>query len=117
MQGQMLNELTQQYADLSVGWLNTLLPMAQRVFVVLATIELAWSGIWWAFIAKKDENLIANLVHKVFVIMFFYTVVLFAPSWIPFIISGFITAGSPASGWADSRKSRNCSGKISCGPT
>ena len=99
MHGQLLNEITQAYANLSVGWLDTLLPMAQRIFVVLATIELAWSGIWWAFIARKDENLIANMVHKLMVIMFFYTVVLFASSWIPWIISGFITAGSAASGF------------------
>ena len=99
MQGQLLNELTSQYANLSVDWMNSLLPLAQRVFVLLATIELAWSGIWWALIARKDENLIANLVHKVFVIMFFYTVVLFADSWIPFIVSGFTTAGTAASGW------------------
>jgi len=97
--GQLLNELTNQYANLSVDWLNALLPVAQRVFVLLATIELAWSGIWWALIAKKDENIIANLVHKVFVIMFFYTILLFADSWIPFIVSGFISAGTAASGW------------------
>ena len=48
MQGQLLNEITNEYANLSVDWLDALLPMAQRVFVLLATIELAWSGIWWA---------------------------------------------------------------------
>ena len=100
MQGQLLNDIASEYASLSVEWMDLLLPMAQHTFVLLATIELAWSGIWWALIARKDENLIANLVHKVFVIMFFYTIVLFAPSWIPFIISGFITAGSTASGWS-----------------
>ncbi len=100
MQGQLLNQITNEYANLSVAWLDALLPLAQHTFVLLATIELAWSGIWWAFIARKDENLIANLVHKVFVIMFFYTLLLFAPSWISFIVSGFITAGSTASGYS-----------------
>ena len=55
MQGQILNDIGNAYANATVPWLETLLPMAQRLFLLLATIELIWSGIWWAMATRQDE--------------------------------------------------------------
>ena len=99
MQGQILNDIGNAYANATVPWLETLLPMAQRLFLLLATIELIWSGIWWAMATRQDEIILVRLLRKVVTIMFLYTVVLFAPSWIPMIVSSFIQAGQAASGF------------------
>ena len=99
MQGQILNDIGNAYANATVPWLDTLLPMAQRLFLLLATIELIWSGIWWAMATRQDEIVLVRLLRKVVTIMFLYTVVLFAPSWIPMIVSSFVRAGQVASGF------------------
>lgn len=99
MQGQILNDIGNAYANATVPWLQTLLPLAQRLFLLLATVELIWSGIWWALAARQDESVLVSLLRKVVTIMFLYTVVLFAPSWIPMIVSSFIRAGQEASGF------------------
>ncbi|MBT8248202.1 MAG: type IV secretion system protein, partial [Acidimicrobiia bacterium] len=99
MQGQILNDIGNAYANATVPWLETLLPMAQRLFLLLATIELIWSGIWWAMATRQDEIVLVRLLRKVVTIMFLYTVVLFAPSWIPMIVSSFVRAGQVASGF------------------
>ena len=99
MQGQILNDIGNAYANATAPWLDALLPMAQRLFLLLATIELIWSGIWWAMATRQDEIVLVRLLRKVVTIMFLYTVVLFAPSWIPMIVSSFIHAGQAASGF------------------
>ena len=51
----ILNSIGSAYASATATWLGTLQPLAQRLFLLLATIELIWSGIWWAFATRHDE--------------------------------------------------------------
>ena len=99
MEGQILNDIGNAYASATASWLAALEPLAQRLFVFLATIELIWSGIWWSMATRQDEIVLVRLLRKVVTLMFLYTVLLFAPSWIPAILGSFVRAGQVASGF------------------
>lgn len=99
VQGQILNEITNAYANVTVGWLETLMPMARNLFVALATVEIAWSGVRWSLAREGGDALLANMLLKVLVMMILFTLVVSASSWVPFIVSGFIEAGSEVAGF------------------
>ena len=98
MDDSLVNALGGAYAGASSEWLTRLLPIAQRLFLALATIEIAWSGIRWALADRAGENLLGRLLLKVMGLMVFYTLLLFAPSWMATLISSFARAGEVASG-------------------
>ncbi|MCP5007609.1 MAG: hypothetical protein GY941_27290, partial [Planctomycetes bacterium] len=98
MNPSLINGFSNAFSDASFSWFEALYPIAQRLFLLLATIELTWSGIWWALAARQDSVLVP-LLRKVVSLMFFYTVLLLAPQWIPMVIRSFITAGQTASGF------------------
>ena len=95
----MLNDIGLAYASATAGWLQILLPITQRLFLSLATIELVWSGIWWALASRQEDFVLVPILRKVVQLMFFYTLLLFAPVWIPTIIGSFAQAGGLASGF------------------
>lgn len=95
----ILNDIGGAYASATASWLGILQPLAQRLFLALATIELIWSGIWWANASRQDDVVLVPILKKVVTLMFLYTVLLLAPSWIPTIIGSFIRAGQLASGF------------------
>ncbi len=99
MQTQILTEIGQAYAGATSSWIATLLPLAQRLFLLLATIELIWSGVGWALAARNEEIVLVRLLRKVVSLMFFYTLLLFAPTWMPMIVGSFVEAGQAASGF------------------
>ncbi len=95
----IFNDIAGAYASATSSWLGTLQPLAQRLFLLLATIELIWSGIWWAFATRQDEIVLVRILRKVVTLMFLYTVLLLAPTWVPMIIGSFVRAGQEASGF------------------
>ena len=94
---QILTHITQQYQSATLGWYNTLFPMASHLFGGLAVIELAWSGISWTLEHKDVSLLWSELLKKIISISFFYAVLLHAHEWLPAIIKSFMVAGSSAS--------------------
>lgn len=101
MPSDIINNIDLAFQDVTVQWLEALIPVAQRLFILLATIELTWSGIWWAMAARGEETVLVSLLRKVVILFFFYTVLLFAPTWMPMIIASFTEAGEAATGIAD----------------
>lgn len=99
MNGGILNEIGQAYASATTPWLQTLFPIAQKLFLLLATLELTWSAIWWAMASRHEETVLVQLLRKVLALMFFYTLLLFAPNWIPAIVGSFVKAGQVTSGF------------------
>jgi type IV secretion system protein TrbL len=95
----MLNDMGLAYANASAGWLQILLPIAQNLFLFLATLELAWSGIWWALAKRHEDVILIPILRRVVQLMFFYSLLLLAPQWIPTIIGSFAHAGQLASGF------------------
>lgn len=93
----ILTTLTQQYQAATSGWYNYLFPIANHLFGMLAVIELAWSGIWWALDKSDVTSLWAELLKKIIAIGFFYSLMLHCQTWIPAIIQSFELAGAGAS--------------------
>jgi len=100
MPGSILDGIASAYSSATASWLQTLLPIAERLFLALATIELAWSGIWWAIEHRRNAgSVVESILRKVVTLMFFYSLILFAPSWMPVLIASFSRAGRLASGF------------------
>jgi type IV secretion system protein TrbL len=96
----IFDDIAQQYKSASGGWMAVMLGYANRLFMLLATIELAWSFAVWALEKKEFDSFTATLVKKIMWIGTFYALLLNGPVWIPAIIDSFVDAGSAAGGSA-----------------
>lgn len=93
----ILDGLVRGYQDLSVSWLARIQPLAQRTFAILATLELAVSGLFWAIGREGLDAIAASLLRKFIVLAFLYSLLTLFPFWIPAITNGFQAAGQAAS--------------------
>jgi type IV secretion system protein TrbL len=93
----ILSEITQSYQQATSSWHDYLFPIAQHLFGLLATIEIAWSGILWAMHKTEVESLWVEFFKKMLALGFFYTVLVNSQTWIPAIIQSFIQIGAGAS--------------------
>lgn len=96
----ILDNIALTYKTAATGWTGTLLTYANRLFMLLATIELAWSFIVWALDKNEFQSFISAIAKKIMWIGIFYALLLNGPTWIPLIIDSFIDAGSAAGGSA-----------------
>jgi len=94
----ILDNIAQSYKNAATGWTGTLLGYANRLFMLLATIELAWSFAVWALEKNEYQSLIAAVAKKIMWVGIFYALLLNGTTWIPAIIDSFVDAGSAASG-------------------
>jgi len=94
----ILDNIAQSYKTAATGWTGTLLGYANRLFMLLATIELAWSFAVWALEKNEYQSFIAAVAKKIMWVGFFYALLLNGPTWIPTIIDSFVDAGSAAGG-------------------
>jgi type IV secretion system protein TrbL len=83
------------------GWLANGLAYAQRFFLILVGIELAWSAILWVFQKEQLGELLASFILKMMGMWFFFGVILNAQTWLPQILQSFaglggIVTGQPA---------------------
>jgi len=95
---QVLDHVVGAYRSVGTQWLDRLLPVAQKTFTVLATIELAVSAILWALRRTSVDQICASFLLKFLVLSFCYMLISFFPYWIPAISGGFEHAGQIASG-------------------
>jgi type IV secretion system protein TrbL len=94
----ILTEITQRYHHAAGNWHTYLFPMAQHLFGLLATIEIAWSGLLWAINRSDVESLWVEFFKKMLTIGFFYTLLVYAEVWLPMVIQSFVQMGAGASG-------------------
>lgn len=93
----ILNEITQSYQQATIGWYSSLFPVANHLFGILAVIEIAWSGIWWAVEKQEMTSLFTEFLKKIIVLGFFYSVLLHAHVFMPIITKSFMLLGADAS--------------------
>jgi type IV secretion system protein TrbL len=93
----ILDGLVRGYQDISASWLERIQPIAQRTFALLATLELAVSGLLWAIERTSLDAIAASLFRKVFALAFLFSLLTLFPLWIPAITAGFDAAGQAAS--------------------
>ena len=92
-QSNVLTGIQNMVQSSSSGWMSAALGLAQGLFVGLAGIEIAWTGIHWVLKKNDLSDFIASFALKMISILFFYMLLQEAPVWIPMIINSFAQAG------------------------
>jgi type IV secretion system protein TrbL len=96
------SSILDEYKGLQNGWITKLLGAAQRLFFLLAGIEVAWTFTLLAIEKADFQALTATIVRKIMWIGIFYAVLLYGVTpggggWIPAIINSFHILGQNAS--------------------
>lgn len=94
----VLDALRDTYRNAARGWLARLVPIAQRLFVLLAGIEFAVSGAVWALRRDSLDDMAAKFLLKFTLVAFLLALITSFQYWIPPIINGFAAAGERAIG-------------------
>lgn len=92
----LLTELLQDFASVITLGYGRLLPDAMSLLSILATLEIAFAGIWWAL--GDGQKIEVELLRKIIQIGFFVWVVTNYQWLVEVIIGGFIHVGETAGG-------------------
>jgi type IV secretion system protein TrbL len=95
---QVLDGIRQTYQAAARGWLPRLIPVAQRLFVLLAGIEFAISGAVWALRRESLDEVAGKFLLKFTLVAFLLALITSFQYWIPPLIDGFAVAGERAIG-------------------
>ena len=93
-----MDTIAGQYKSATIGWMTTAQGYAEHIFASLAVLDLAWWGI--KNVLKKNDltDFITGATLKISSIFFFYTIVSYAPTWMPLITSSFVQMGQGIGG-------------------
>ena len=94
----VLDGIVTQYRDASRQWRPRLLPIAQQLFMVLASLEFAVSGAIWALRRDSLDDIAAKFLLKFTLVAFLLALITGFTYWIPPIVNGFAAAGERAIG-------------------
>src|SRR3989442_25722 len=94
----VLDGIASQYRDASRLWRPRLIPVAQRLFMLLAGIEFAVSGAIWALRRDSLDDIAAKFLLKFTLVAFLLALITSFTYWIPPILNGFAAAGERAIG-------------------
>ena len=94
----VLDALRTVYRSAAATWRGRLTPIAQQLFIILASLEFAVSGIVWALKRESLDDLAAKFLLKFTLMAIMLTVITAVTTWVPPIINGFIAAGEAAVG-------------------
>jgi len=94
----VLDGIGQQYQAASRLWRPRLIPVAQRLFMVLAGLEFAISGAIWALRRDSLDDIAAKFLLKFTLVAFLLALITSFTFWIPPIVNGFAAAGEQAIG-------------------
>jgi len=93
-----MDGIVNQYRDASRIWRPRLIPIAQRLFMLLASIEFAVSGMIWALRKDSLDDIAAKFLLKFTLVAFLLALITSFTYWIPPIVNGFAAAGEQAIG-------------------
>jgi type IV secretion system protein TrbL len=94
----VLDGIRDTYRNAARGWLPRLVPVAQRLFVVLAGIEFALSGAVWALKRESLDEVAGKFLLKFTLVAFLLALITSFQYWIPPLVNGFAAAGERAIG-------------------
>lgn len=92
----VLDGIANQYRDASRLWRPRLVPIAQQLFMLLASIEFAVSGLVWALRHDRLDDIAAKFLLKFTLTAFLLALITSFTFWIPPIVNGFAVAGERA---------------------
>jgi type IV secretion system protein TrbL len=95
-----LDLISSNFQAATSGWMTTAQGYAFKIFTALAAMDLSWWGI--KQVLKKNDlaDFTAGATLKIASIAFFYTIVKYAPTWMPMITSSFMDMGQAIGGSA-----------------
>jgi type IV secretion system protein TrbL len=94
----VLDAILSQSSALTGSWIDRAINLAQKIFGALVVLEFVWFGAQTVLKKSDLSELFGGLAFKVVAIGFFYTLIQYAPSWIPAIQQSFLQAGATISG-------------------
>ena len=94
----VLDGIANQYRDASRLWRPRLIPVAQQLFMLLASIEFVVSGIIWTLRKDSLDDIAAKFLLKFTLVAFLLALITSFTFWIPPIVNGFAAAGERAIG-------------------
>lgn len=94
----ILDGIRQTYAGAARDWFPRLVPVAQRLFMLLAGLEFAVSGAVWALRRESLDDVAAKFLLKFTLVAFLLALITGFEYWIPPIVNGFAAAGEHAIG-------------------
>lgn len=94
----VLDNIRDTYRNAARGWLPRLVPIAQRLFVLLAGIEFALSGAVWMLRRESLDDVAAKFLLKFTLVAFLLALITSFQYWIPPLVNGFAAAGERAIG-------------------
>jgi type IV secretion system protein TrbL len=97
-QGPVLDGFRTTYQNAAHAWLPRLVPVAQRLFMVLAALEFTVSGMVWTLRRESLDDVAGKFLLKFTLIAFLLALITSFDYWIPPIVNGFAAAGEQAIG-------------------
>jgi type IV secretion system protein TrbL len=94
----LFDGLDAQAEGLSNSWFSSILSVVRPTFMLLGTIEICWAAAIWAFEKDNLNSLAVEIIKKIMFIGFFFSLLQFAPDWIPKIVDTFQQVGEEAAG-------------------
>jgi type IV secretion system protein TrbL len=93
-----LDTISNNFQAATLGWMSIAQQYALHIFASLAVLDLTWWGI--KNVLKKNDlaEFIGGATLKISSIFFFYSIVSFAPKWMPLITSSFMSMGQGIGG-------------------
>jgi type IV secretion system protein TrbL len=91
-------DFTEEFRLAASGWTDSLRPLAQRTFALLAGIEFAVSAAAWGLRRGSADDVLGQLFLKVALVSFLFMCLTFFDEWIPAIVNSFVRAGQEAAG-------------------
>jgi type IV secretion system protein TrbL len=92
----VLDDLVKGYQAASHSWLDTLVPVAERTFGILAGLEIAVGALMWVVNRRTVDEMLLGFIRKILVLGLFYVFLSQFPLWLPRIVQGFQAAGQAA---------------------
>ena len=89
-----LTALQNQFTSATSLWMTKSLAIGKNIFVGLAGLDIAWTGVNWLLKKNDLSDFIAAFTLKMLSLLFFYMLMTEAPTWLPTIIDSLKSAGS-----------------------
>lgn len=94
----IMDQVTGDYRAVQFVWLDRLIPIAQRLFMLLAGIEVAVSAAIWGLRRPSMDDVLGEFILKFAFLAFVFVLIFSFEFWVPPIVGGFVAAGQRAAG-------------------
>lgn len=94
----VLDRIDKVFQPYQFSWGDKIRVYAERLFWMLASVDMAWSGVLYVLEKNEIGEIAVSLTKKMLTLGFFYSILKFSGSWIPAIIQSFSDIGHAAGG-------------------